>query len=229
MEALLFQYAGYTIFAVKAGVGVLGIYCIVWMLQLLKRRSFGKKSQDREFTDQVCQYLDQGAFDAAHQLSSSPKNWFRAVPMLARYAIENRTMSNSKLQQLVAIRMDSEVMAGMEDSIATVNTCIKTAPMLGLFGTVVGMIGAFGKISGNASPDATKLGGDIALALNATAGGLFVAITLLLLVNFVIVRRRKVEDATVAGIQQILLHLDASVANFHGNGAQRYAAARTVG
>ena len=51
----------------------------------------------------------------------------------------------------------------------------QAAPMLGLFGTVFGMIGAFGKLSsGNADPSA--LAGEISIALLTTMWGLITAI-----------------------------------------------------
>jgi biopolymer transport protein ExbB len=90
-----------------------------------------------------------------------------------------------------------------------INTGIKAAPMFGLLGTVVGMIGAFAKIAQMASPDASKLGGDIALALYATAGGLFVAVLLMLIGTYVMSKRKHVEESAIGGIQQILIHLEA--------------------
>jgi biopolymer transport protein ExbB/TolQ len=197
----------------------------MWMH--LGRRSFKRKAEEREFVDQACALLDRGAFDEVEQMASAPKVWLKAIPMLTRFAVQNRHLSHAKLQHLLAIRMDSDAMAGVAESVATVNTCIKTAPMLGLFGTVVGMIQAFGKIAQQTSPDASKLSGGIALALYATAGGLFVAVSLLLLINPIIVRKRRVEDATIAGIQQIVTHLDYAVtrnASANGQaGAQRIA------
>ncbi len=51
------------------------------------------------------------------------------------------------------------------------------SPLLGLFGTVIGMIGAFDKVSAAGSlGDASLLGGDIAKALITTAAGLSIAI-----------------------------------------------------
>ncbi|HOW71325.1 MAG TPA: MotA/TolQ/ExbB proton channel family protein [Phycisphaerae bacterium] len=52
------------------------------------------------------------------------------------------------------------------------------APMIGLLGTVVGMIQAFNRIfaAGGGVPEASKLVGDIAIALVNTFWGLFVAI-----------------------------------------------------
>lgn len=213
----IFDVVKVVIAVLKFGVGIWGLYCIAWMWQHLGRRSFKRRAEEREFVDQSSAALDRGAFDEAEQLASNPKVWLKAVPMLSRFAIQNRHLSHAKLQHLLAIRMDSDVMAGVAESVATVNTCIKTAPMLGLFGTVVGMIQAFGKIATQTSPDASKLSGGIALALWATAGGLFVAVTLLLLINFVIVRKRRVEDATIGGIQQIVTHLDYGMTRTGGS------------
>ncbi|MGR3436065.1 MAG: MotA/TolQ/ExbB proton channel family protein [Shimia sp.] len=54
---------------------------------------------------------------------------------------------------------------------------VQTAPMLGLLGTVVGMIGAFDQLGqGGAQVNAQSLAGDIDTALYTTAGGLFVAV-----------------------------------------------------
>jgi biopolymer transport protein ExbB len=214
---MIFEIAKYTIAALKFGVGIWGLYCIAWMWQHLGRRAFSRRAEEREFVDQTSAALDRGAFEEAEQLASAPKVWLKGIPMLSRFAIQNRHLSHAKLQHLLAIRMDSDVMAGVAESVATVNTCIKTAPMLGLFGTVVGMIQAFGKIATQTSPDASKLSGGIALALWATAGGLFVAVTLLLLINFVIVRKRRVEDATIGGIQQIVTHLDYALSRTGGS------------
>jgi biopolymer transport protein ExbB len=52
------------------------------------------------------------------------------------------------------------------------------APMIGLFGTVVGMINAFARIyaAGGGMPDAAKLAGDISVALITTFWGLLIAI-----------------------------------------------------
>ena len=53
----------------------------------------------------------------------------------------------------------------------------QAAPMLGLFGTVLGMVGAFGTLaSGDGSADPASLAGDISVALLTTLWGLVTAI-----------------------------------------------------
>ena len=47
----------------------------------------------------------------------------------------------------VAVRAAHDVMADLEYRVSWVNTVIKAAPMIGLLGTVVGMMGAFGSLA----------------------------------------------------------------------------------
>ncbi len=56
----------------------------------------------------------------------------------------------------------------------------QAAPMLGLLGTVIGMVGAFGTLSESAQADPSMLAGDISVALLTTMWGLITAIPALL-------------------------------------------------
>jgi biopolymer transport protein ExbB len=59
------------------------------------------------------------------------------------------------------------------------------SPLLGLFGTVIGMIGAFDKVAAAGSlGDASLLGGDISKALITTAAGLSIAIPTLVCYHY---------------------------------------------
>lgn len=110
--------------------------------------------------------------------------------------------SNSTLARVVAViarhrhssMADVSVMAGDVASrdmrrhmqkaypLAVVAT---VSPLLGLFGTVIGMIGAFDKVAVAGSlGDASLLGGDISKALITTAAGLTIAIPALSLYHY---------------------------------------------
>ncbi len=82
------------------------------------------------------------------------------------------------------------------------------SPLLGLTGTVLGIVGAFETLSAGASPDHKALAADISLALVATLLGLIVAIPCMAL--FTYFRNRVDALAAVAGmeIDRILLHLE---------------------
>ncbi len=93
-----------------------------------------------------------------------------------------------------------------ENSIYTIKNsyislCAAIAPMMGLFGTISGMIGAFNSMAyGGAVGDPTKLAGDIGEALLTTYGGLVIAIPAMIVFYVLANRLRK-----MMGLLQIAL------------------------
>jgi biopolymer transport protein ExbB len=77
--------------------------------------------------------------------------------------------------------------------LSTLDTIITLAPLLGLLGTITGMISAFGIVSATGLGQPNAITGGIAEALIATATGLFVAIMTLVPYNYF---RTKVEQLT---------------------------------
>jgi biopolymer transport protein ExbB len=57
-----------------------------------------------------------------------------------------------------------------------ISLCAQASPMLGLLGTVIGMVGAFGTLAQTGSADPAQLAGDISVALLTTLWGLINAI-----------------------------------------------------
>jgi biopolymer transport protein ExbB len=88
-----------------------------------------------------------------------------------------------------------------QQGLPTLDTCITAAPLLGLLGTVTGMMGTFGALGGgDIGAAASKITGGVAEALIATACGLLIAVTGLLPFNYMNARveeaRHEVEDAS---------------------------------
>lgn len=67
----------------------------------------------------------------------------------------------------------------MERFMASLSTIITAAPMLGILGTVLGLIGAFDTLSQLGENDPRKLSPDIGKALISTAAGLVVTVVIL--------------------------------------------------
>ncbi len=85
----------------------------------------------------------------------------------------------------VASRIGSEQLARMESGLRTLAWLGNTAPLLGLFGTITGMIKAFKVIEdAGGKVDAQALAGGIWEAMLTTGAGLAVAIPVLLLLHF---------------------------------------------
>ena len=84
------------------------------------------------------------------------------------------------------------------------------SPLLGLTGTVLGIVGAFKTLSAGAAPDHQALAGNISLALVTTLLGLIVAIPCMVL--FTYFRNRIDALASDAGseMERLLLHLEST-------------------
>jgi biopolymer transport protein ExbB/TolQ len=93
------------------------------------------------------------------------------------------------------------------------NTMIKSAPMLGLLGTVLGMMGAFAKLASDAKVDPAGLANDISLALITTCMGLMIAIPLIVVSNNITVRVRKMEDSVGSGLGQFFESFKTALEN----------------
>jgi biopolymer transport protein ExbB len=77
----------------------------------------------------------------------------------------------------------------LDQSLWMLDTVITLAPLLGLFGTIIGMFNAFHAL-GDVMNDATQVTGGIAEALIATASGLFIAMLGLVFFNALYTRVR---------------------------------------
>jgi biopolymer transport protein ExbB len=75
-------------------------------------------------------------------------------------------------------------MSFLEKGLIALATTINLAPMLGFFGTVVGMIKAFQAVEAAGEVEPTVVAGGISIALITTAAGLAVAIPIQLVNNF---------------------------------------------
>jgi biopolymer transport protein ExbB/biopolymer transport protein TolQ len=104
---------------------------------------------------------------------------FRAHQVSSEIPGENVEASNRALERSQAI-VHSELERGIP-GLATIGS---TAPFVGLFGTVVGIINAFKGISTEKSTGLGAVAGGISEALVATAIGLFVAIPAVWMFNY---------------------------------------------
>lgn len=97
------------------------------------------------------------------------------------------------------MRAASRELKRYERGLSVLDTIITLAPLLGLLGTVTGMIHAFGLLGGQELGTPSAITGGIAEALIATAFGLGIAITALIPFNYLNAQlertRHEIEDA----------------------------------
>ena len=192
---------GYVIYGVLAMIALWGAFCIVMVWRRVGQKRFRSEEVQDEFLGTLEEPLERGDFESAAILCEGDP---RAVPQLALLAIDSRGIGFDKIRQLIIDRFQRDVMADLEYRVSWVNTVIKSAPMVGLLGTVVGMMGAFGKLASaeNVKPD--QLAADISFALVTTASGLAIAIPLVIAMASINVRIRKMEDLAISGLTRVL-------------------------
>lgn len=72
----------------------------------------------------------------------------------------------------------------LEKGLSTIKIIATVAPLLGLLGTVIGVLSAFQSIAANGLSDPTLFAGGISMALVTTVGGLIVAIPHFVFYNY---------------------------------------------
>lgn len=192
-----YVWLGNATYGFLAAVALLGAFFVVLLYRRIGQVRFKNEESQDDFLGQLEENLAVGNYDAIVDLCEGDR---RAMPQLVLLAVTNRQLGYQKLRTLVADRFRRDVLSDLEYKVSWVVTCIKTAPMLGLYGTVLGMMGAFGKLASGNNVDPASLAGDISLALITTALGLTIAIPLIMCVNAINVKIRKMEDLCGQGL-----------------------------
>jgi biopolymer transport protein ExbB len=140
------------------------------------------RKQSRLFVVQVAPALRDGKLDEA--ISVAERNKKSHLAKVVATGLSEFQAASSQVQEAEVIEASKR---GLERSIAIVHAEMKrglsglatigsTAPFVGLFGTVVGIINAFIGIAQNKATGLAAVAGGIAEALFTTAIGLFVAV-----------------------------------------------------
>lgn len=202
----LLEYAGPVIYVSLALAALYGLFQAVLLFLRIKQKKFSSEAEAEEFLSEVRERISQRDWDGAAEFCDQPQYWAKAVPQLVMVALANRDRSPSTLRRMVSEKFDREIMADLSYGHSWIGTIVKSAPMLGLLGTVTGMIGAFAKIAKTAEggTDPSALAADISFALFTTAAGLAVAIPLVLLGAAVRVRMGRLEDSVSEHLAEFL-------------------------
>jgi biopolymer transport protein ExbB len=171
---------------------ILLLCSLVSITFIIERWLFFRKARLNvgSFMSKVKGYLKEGKFDDALKFCDSIQT---PLSKVIRTGLANRNlprldleeaMSNTRLEELVR----------MERFLGVLGTMGNTAPLIGLFGTVIGIMRAFHDlaVSGSGGPSVVAAG--IAEALLTTAAGLVVAIPAVMLYNYYL---KKVKNHTI--------------------------------
>ena len=149
-----------------------------------------------ELVDKMLEMVEAKDVDGAVEIGKKSQDY---VARILVYALTHKEHSLGN----AFTRAASQEMQRFSQGLPTLDTCITAAPLLGLLGTVTGMMGTFAALnsgSGDIGSAATKITGGVAEALIATMCGLAIAIMGLLPFNYLNARaeeaRHEVEDAS---------------------------------
>jgi biopolymer transport protein ExbB/TolQ len=142
------------------------------------------KQQSRQYAPKVAQALKNSNIDEAINISDKHKDSHLAMVVssgLKEFQAHqgNSDISADEMEASIAVKT-----AELKRGLSGLATVASTAPFVGLFGTVVGIIGAFQALRTNQTAGIGAVGGAIAEALVATAFGIAVAVPAVWLFNY---------------------------------------------
>lgn len=117
----------------------------------------------------------------------------RVLAPVLNYARQHRSGDRDRLERWASRLLRAE-MSNLGRYLTVLGTIGSTAPFVGLFGTVVGIIHAFRAIAENAGGGPGVVANGIAEALITTAFGLFVAIPAVVSYNLYIRKVERISD-----------------------------------
>ncbi len=152
-----------------------------------------KARRKPQLVESILESVEQGDMEGAAKAGEGSGDF---VARVLSYAIAHRDRSFVN----AFLRASNLELKRFNQGLSVLDTAITLAPLLGLFGTVTGMIHAFGLLGGKELEAPTVITGGIAEALIATAFGLVIAILALIPFNYLNTRleeaRHELEDAS---------------------------------
>jgi len=180
-------------------VFTVGMTVIIERLLFIIREN---SQREPEVVAKMLECVEKGDLDGALELGKKSDDPVARVVVYSLNHVDS--LSNA------FFRASGQELARYQQGMATLDTCITAAPLLGLLGTVTGMMRTFGAL-GSAGSDigaaAGTITGGVAEALIATMCGLFIAVTCLFPFNYLNARadQAKGEIADASHALEILI------------------------
>ena len=163
----------------------------IWSLAVMIDRSLyfsAARKQSREFAPKVAGALKDSKLEEAIKIADRNKKSHLAEVVTAglqefRYSAAGHRRDDRSSRRALE-RAEAIVHAKLKSGLAVLATIGATAPFVGLFGTVIGILNAFQQIATQKTSGIGAVAGGISEALVTTAFGLFVAIPAVMVFNY---------------------------------------------
>jgi biopolymer transport protein ExbB len=143
------------------------------------------------FMSDINEFLNSGKIDAAKESCNEQKGSVANVILsgLVKYQEMEKEKSLPKDQKIVSIQKEIEEatsleLPALEQNLVVLSTIASVATLLGLLGTVIGMIKAFSALANAGAPDSVALANGISEALINTALGIGTSALAIIFYNF---------------------------------------------
>lgn len=160
------------------------IFSFVALVIIIEKILYFKKINvnEEKILNRLESSINKGHFDEALTICDTAPS---PITNLMKAGIKHRNYSEHYIQDAIKDAASLEI-PKLEKNLSTLGTIANVAPLLGLLGTVIGNMQAFGIIGNNAKAlgDMTVLAGGISKALITTAFGLIVAIPASIFYNY---------------------------------------------
>lgn len=195
-------------FEIVSSGGLVMIFILILMalaMMIVGERFWSLRDKEvipSDLKDQVIKWSKAKHLDEKHLQgleNNSPLGYVMAS------AVRNREMNRDEIVETVE-DAGRHVLHKMEKPLNWLSVISEVSPLLGLLGTVIGMIKVFAAINAHGVGDAAHLASGISQALITTAAGLIVAIPGMLFYRYF---KTKITDQTIVIEQQVMDLIDS--------------------
>lgn len=166
---------------------------VLWALILILNKLLVfslKHRRSKKFVKEAINLLDNGKIENAQKLANRKKGLIaKILQTCLQHTKWKRTAAEKSVKELLLTEVPI-----LEKHLDTLAVLAAAAPLMGLLGTVTGMIRMFEAITKFGTGDPKLLAGGISEALITTEVGLAIAIPLLLIHNFLRNRRNRIQS-----------------------------------
>lgn len=161
----------YPLLVFSIAIWVVGIQKILYLVKF--------KNDAKKYHDEASRIIVQQKF---HEMEVLYRNCPEVIAK-AHYAIFDEAIGKDEYEQRMQRRL-SETNADLKKNLWILGTIGSSAPFVGLFGTVWGIMGSFRAIGSAGKAGFAVVAGTISESLIATAGGIIVAVFAVVLYNY---------------------------------------------
>ena len=173
---------------------------IVALAVVVERLAFWWRQRDRGAALRALELAERGKLDEALELARRAPG--APARMIAAGLAERPGTAGAAMEAAAQAEIGP-----LRSHLPVLDTIITLSPLLGLLGTVTGMIAAFGILSTTGMSQPTAITGGVAEALIATAAGLGIAIVTLVPYNYFTARAEQAMDA----MERLATRLDVAL------------------